>query len=296
MQTLILEGVVRALTQISHNGGEINGNVAALRRMKVIQPDGKYVEVPHISGNSIRGKLRDVAAKHTLDLLGEEGTPHRVGLDVFQLMFSGGALTAGNMEGDIDKYREMRENLPQISLFGGAWGNAILSGKIKVNALLPIAKETAHVIPMEFHQDKMPSVFTYLQLGMYTRKENSKDAEFEPYIERSEDDKGGTSQMIYYVETLSAGTPFYWKLVLEDVTPEEFDFFVTTIQRFKNIPIVGGKGAVGFGQIDIEHVTWRNVTKHGETLTIIGETTESLYVKMVGDKKEQIKGFLKSLK
>lgn len=52
MQTLILEGVVRALTQISHNGGEINGNVAALRRMKVIQPDGKYVEVPHISGNS----------------------------------------------------------------------------------------------------------------------------------------------------------------------------------------------------------------------------------------------------
>lgn len=295
MRTLILEGRIVALTQISHNGGEINGNVAAFRRMKVVQPDGKYVEVPHVSGNSVRGKLRDVAAKHTLDLLGEEDTPHRVNLSVFQLLFSGGSLTAGNTEGDVDKYNEMRNNLPHVSLFGGAWGNAILSGKMKVNPLIPIAKETAHIIPPAFHSADMPSVYTFIQLSMYTRKENSSDAEFQPYLERNETDKSGTTQMIYYVETLAAGTPFYWKVVLEDVTPEEFDFFVSTVQRFKRIPVVGGKSAVGFGQIDLEHVTWKDITKEGEELTIVDETTESLYVKIVTENKEDIKAYLKKI-
>lgn len=295
MRTLILEGRVKALTQISHNGGETNGNVAAFRRMKVVQPDGKYIEVPHLSGNSIRGKLRDVAAKHTLDMLGDDDAPQRVNLSVFQLLFSGGALTAGNTEGDVDKYNEMRNNLPHISLFGGAWGNAILSGKMKVNPLIPIAKETAHIVPAAFCQGELPSVYTYLQLSMYTRKENSADAEFEPYLERSDDDKQGTTQMIYYVETLAAGTPFYWKVVLEDVTPEEFDFFISAVQRFKRIPVVGGKSAVGFGQIDLEEVTWTDITKEGETLTVDGETTETLYVKMMKERKEDIKSYLKTM-
>lgn len=175
MRTLILEGLVRAKTQIAHNGGEINGNVAAFRRFKVVQPSGKVVEIPHVSGNSVRGKLRDVAAKHMLDLLGEDGSPHKVDLKIFQLLFSGGSLGAGTNADDVEKYRQMRENLVHVSLFGGAWGNAILSGKMKINPLLPIAKETAHVIPEKWHgEGELPSIFTYLQLEMFTRKENSK--------------------------------------------------------------------------------------------------------------------------
>lgn len=296
MKTHILEGIVRAKSQIAHNGGEINGNIAAFRRMKVVQPDGSYIEVPHVSGNSVRGKLRDVAAKQMLDIMGDEGSPQKVNLPVFQLLFSGGALTSGNNEGDLDKSRQMRENLVHVSLFGGAWGNAILSGKMKVNALLPIAAETAHIIPAKWHgENALPSVFTYLQTDMYTRKENSKDAEFEPYIERDEDDKFSTSQMLYYVETLAAGTPFYWKVVLEDVTPEEFDFFITSLQRFNRIPVVGGKSAVGFGQVEMEDLAWREVTKDGDVLTIVDETTESLYVKFVKENRNGLKAYLKML-
>lgn len=296
MRTLILEGVVRAVTQIAHNGGEINGNIAAFRRFGVILPTGKAVEIPHVSGNSIRGKLRDVSAKYTLDLLGDEDAPHRVGLKIFQLLFSGGSLESGNNADDIDKYREMRENLTHVSLFGGAWGNAILSGKMKVNPLLPIAAETAHIIPEKWHtQQSLPSVFTYLQLEMFTRKENSNDATFEPYLERIDGDPTTTTQMIYHVETLKAGTPFYWKIVLEDVTPEEFDFFITTIQKFKQIPVVGGKSATGFGQIDIEDVAWRDITKEGDVLTDISETTESLYAKFVEKNKNSIKAYLRAI-
>lgn len=296
MRTLILEGIVRAKTQIAHNGGEVNGNIAAFRRFKVVQPSGKVVEIPHVSGNSVRGKLRDVAAKQMLDLLGEEGRPQKVDLKVFQLLFSGGSLGSGNNADDIEKYRQMRENLVHVSLFGGAWGNAILSGKMKINPLIPIAAETAHIIPEKWHgKEPLPSIFTYLQLEMFTRKENSNDAEFQPYIERSEEDLYSTSQMIYHVETISAGTPFYWKVVLEDVTPEEFDFFLSVVQKFKEIPVVGGKSATGFGQIEFEDVAWRDITKEGDVLTDVDETTESLYVKFVNENKSGIKAYLKMI-
>lgn len=296
MRTLILEGRVLARTQISHNGGEINGNIAMFRTMKVVQPSGKVVEVPVVSGNSIRGKLRDVAAKQMLDILGEDGAPHRVRLNVFQLLFSGGALTSGNNADDVDAYRNMRENMVHVSLFGGAWGNAILAGKMKVNPLIPIAKETAHIVPAAFLGDAAEkSVFTYLQMDMYTRKENSQDAEFQPYIARTDEDQFATGQMLYYIQTLAAGTPFYWKVVLEDVTPEEFDFFVSAVQRFERIPVVGGKSAVGFGQIELSDVTWRDVTKEGEVLTIVDETTESLYVRFVKENKEGIREYLQTL-
>ena len=297
MQTLILECLVTAKTQISHNGGELNGNVANFRRMKVVQPDGKYTEVPHVSGNSMRGTLRDISAKYTLDLLGDGITPHKVSLPTFQLMFSGGALTQGNNADDIGKYRQMRENLTHLSLFGGAYGNAILAGKMKINPLLPIAKETAHIIPAKFHTAELKSVFTYLQLDMYTRKENSLDGEFQQYIERTEGETFSTSQMIYYMETLAAGTPFYWKIILEDVTPEEFDFFLTVIQRFKQVPVVGGKGAVGFGQVELvaDTLSWRDISKEGENLEISEETTESLYAKKVTANKEALKAYLSTI-
>lgn len=296
MKTLILEGLVRAKTQIAHNGGEINGNVTAFRRFKVVQPSGKIVEIPHVSGNSVRGKLRDVAAKQMLDLLGDDNAPLKVDLKVFQLLFSGGSLGAGNNADDIEKYRQMRENLVHVSLFGGAWGNAILSGKMKINPLIPIAKETAHIVPKKWHGEaELPSIFTYLQLEMFTRKENSNDAEFQPYIERDEETKFSTSQMIYHIETLSAGTPMYWKVVLEDVTPEEFDFFLSVIQKFKEIPVVGGKSATGFGQIEFEDISWRDITKEGEVLTDVEETTESLYVNFVKNNKSGIKAYLKMI-
>jgi CRISPR/Cas system CSM-associated protein Csm3 (group 7 of RAMP superfamily) len=130
---------------------------------------------------------------------------------------------------------------------------------------------------------------------MFTRKENSNDAEFQPYIERDEDVQYSTSQMIYHVETISAGTPFYWKVVLEDVTSEEFDFFLSVIQKFKNIPVVGGKSATGFGQIEFEDISWRDITKDGDILTDVEETTESLYVNFVKNNKNGIKAYLKMI-
>lgn len=295
MKTLIFETKVNALTQISHNGGEINGNVSAFRRMKVVQPNGKYIDIPHVSGNAVRGKLRDLCAKITLDALGEGNDPMKASPELFQLLFSGGTLTSGNTQGDIDKHREMREKIPMISLFGGAWGNAILQGKMKINPFIPIAQETNHILPPAFRDSAAPSVFTYLQLQMFTRRENTNDMEFQPYLERQPDQRIETSQMIYYTETMAAGTPFYWRVVLEDVTDEEFDLFLTVMSRFERVPVTGGKGSVGFGQIQIEQAEWKEMIKQDNSLSIVNETTESLYMRYISDKKDSISAFMKKI-
>lgn len=299
MRTLIMEAIVQANTQISHNGGEVNGNVAMFRRDGVIQANGRSVEVPIVSGNGIRGKLRDVASEHMLQMLGEEGTPHKVPLHVFQMLFSGGALTQGNTEGDVDAWKKLYENLPVVALFGTAYGNAIIPGKMNINPLIPIALETYHLLPEPileyFAESGLKSVYTYLQQSMYTRKENAKDPKFAQYLDVSEDVKFETSQMIYYVETLKAGTPFYWKVVLRDVTDIEYDFFLSFMKRWESIQTVGGKEAVGFGQLEFKEITWRDVSKDGEKLDISFESTESLYAKMIKDSKPAVRAFMKMI-
>ena len=295
MQTLILEGKIIAKTPISHNGGEKNGNVVLFRRQGVIQPNGESIDVPIVSGNAMRGALRDVSAKYTLNLLGENDKPHAVELPIFQLLFSGGALTQGSTEGDVDKYRNIRENLAHVSLFGGAWGNAILQGKMKMNPLIPISQETACIIPEKYHFENMPSIYTYVELNMNTTKEDSINPNNQQYIERKKGEVFNSRQMIYYAEQLKAGTPFYWKVVLEDVTPEEFDFFVSMLNQFKQVPTIGGKSRIGDGQIDIIADEWIDITKCGEVVTVENGTTESIYEKKVTANKEGIRKFLKTI-
>lgn len=293
-----MEAIVQANTQISHNGGEVNGNVAMFRRMGVVQ-GSRTIEVPVVSGNGVRGKLRDVASEQMLHMLGDDDTPHRVPLHVFQMLFSGGALTQGNTEGDVDKWKQLYENLPVVALFGTAYGNAIIPGKMNINPLIPIALETHHLLPEPileyFAESGLKSVFTYLQQEMYTRKENAKDPKFEQYIEKQEDVKFETSQMIYYVETLKAGTPFYWKVVLRDVTDIEYDFFLSFMKRWESIQTVGGKESIGFGQLEFKEITWRDVSKDGEKLDISFESTESLYAKMIKDSKPAVRAFMKMI-
>ena len=41
----------------------------------------------------------------------------------------------------------MRDLIPLKGLFGGAAGNAIMPGKMKIGKLIPICKETSHLVP-----------------------------------------------------------------------------------------------------------------------------------------------------
>ena len=92
--------------------------------------------LPIITGNSVRGTLRDFGAKHLLERLGT-----KVDKETFHVLFSGGNLN-GTMKNDVEKAKNVREHFPLISLLGGGLGDMIMSGKVCIGNLYPICKET----------------------------------------------------------------------------------------------------------------------------------------------------------
>jgi CRISPR/Cas system CSM-associated protein Csm3 (group 7 of RAMP superfamily) len=254
MKTYILEGTVTALSSISHNGGEKNGVVTQLRREKFVQPNGNVVEVPVISGNSIRGKMRDLAA---IDILTKsDGVKIKIDGDSFNLLFTGGSLESTGESGvNIEKVRKMRKDMPMLSVLGGSVGNVILPGKLDMGKLIPITKETAHLIPEKFHgKDALKSVWEYCQVEMNTRTDDAKNENHRDFL--TDEAKAGEkvkSQMMYQVETLAAGTRFYWKICLRDTNEIETGAFLSTLNSWtKQASQVGGNGRVGHGALKVE--------------------------------------------
>lgn len=157
------QGVVTALTSISHIG-ETRGITSLLRREKVINSAGDgFEEVPIISGNSVRGRLRDLGMAHMCRALGygvrenEKGEIEVSGLSLpaFYFLFSGGSLTKeGGKALDVDAAREFRNLIPLVSIFGSAVGNMIMDGKLLGGKFIPICSEVAHLLPERFVQEK----------------------------------------------------------------------------------------------------------------------------------------------
>lgn len=253
MRTYVIEGICTALSSISHNGGERNGTIVQLRREKFVQDNGSVAEIPVISGNSVRGKLRDLAA---IDILTRpDGTKIQVDADTFNLLFSGGSLeSVGNKHLDIEKVRKLRKDIPVLSVLGCSIGNVILPGKVDIGKMIPICKETLAYIPEKYHGENIKTIWEYCQVEMNTRRDDTKDENKREFIKEgflTDDLKGG--QMMYHTETLVSGTKFYWKICLRDTTDQETGAFLSLIQQWsKQSSQVGGNGRVGHGKLKLD--------------------------------------------
>jgi len=283
MKTYVFEGTMTALTSISHIGDTFGVN-ARLRREKIVQPDGSVEEIPVISGNALRGILRDRGMLHMTRQLGygepgEDGVPIGMSLAAFYFLFSGGALTKDAGRGlDIDLARQWRELIPLVALFGGAMGNQIMPGKLKIGKAIPICNETAHILPERYAQGEIKSVWDFCQEEAYTRRDDEKNEnlrqliapdvrallEARASIERQKSgtkedvvvETGQKQQMRYFVETLAAGTPLFWDLTLDDATDLEFEALAVTLAEFGRQPYIGGKSGVGHGKVAIRFDQW----------------------------------------
>lgn len=278
-RTLELRARITALSSIHHGGGSSIGINAKLRRERFVQPDGEVEEVPVISGNGIRGLLRDRGMYHMCRSLGygvdeETGSVHGLSLPAFYFLFSGGTLTqeAGKAL-SIDRARELRRMIPLVGLFGGAVGNMIMPGKIKIDKMIPICRETMHLLPEAYHLALAGSIWDYTQEEMYTRKDDERNEnlrgliasgprallEAEAATKRAlpanaptEAPTGAKQQMMYYVETLAAGTQFAWSVILQDVTDTELEAFAVALAEFSRAPYIGAKSNVGLGRIALD--------------------------------------------
>ena len=284
MNSYNFEGVMTAQTSISHIG-ETFGINARLRREKIVQVNGQVEEVPVISGNAIRGILRDLGMLHMLRMLGygvneQTGEVSGLSLAAFYFLFSGGSLTknGGNAGLDVDEARRWRSLIPLAALFGGAMGNQIMPGKLKCGKAIPICKETAHLIPERYVTGAEQSIWDMCQEEAYTRRDDEKNENLRALIspdvrgllEASAADKrakagtkddlagetGQSQQMRYYVETLAAGVRLYWEMSLCDVNQIEFDALAITLTEFGRYPYIGGKSGVGHGKVAIQFDKW----------------------------------------
>ena len=259
MKTVILSGIVTALSSISHNGGEKNGLVTQFRRESFIMPNGKSIDIPIVSGNAPRGAIRDLAAKDILT--NKNNDKVKVDDDTFDFLFSGGHLeSTGSEHIDVAKVQEMRKKIPILAILGGSVGNNIMPGKLQMGKMIPIANETMHLLPsdLELGDYKPQSVFTLTQIEMYVRKDDKKNELYKVFRssqeaakEIIESDKKG--QMMYFSETLKAGTKLYWQITLQDPTEAELGSFLMFLDIYVNEPFsLGGNGRIGHGDIKLD--------------------------------------------
>lgn len=245
-----IETIYTLQQPLSHIG-ESESTVSFLNTIR-IAVNGKVEEVFALTGNAIRGTLRDCAVRHLLDSLSV-----KVGKKEFNMLFSGGNIS-GSMSTDIDQAKKYRELLPVISLFGAGVGNQILAGKMTQGFALPVCRETQEIIPdincvkSELKNTSWKSLTGTIN---FTRCDDSKNVSYQGYLQADNDntDKDSAStQMRYEVEYFVAGAQLYHVINLCTDIDIELGVFVAALKDFSCSPILGGMGGKGFGLCEAE--------------------------------------------
>jgi hypothetical protein len=252
---------------MSHNSDENMGVDTKYRRLKIVS-NNKTIDIPIYSGNAFRGILRRVAAKQFLDLLGVE----KVKDALYYTLFCGGSLQKGSAQDNIDvgKKRELRKNIPFLSLFGSAVINQIFSGKLQIGICVPITKETSGITGVE----STLSIWETLTEIFYTRRDDLEDKE----LPRGE---GTAQQMKYTVECLIPNLELYQKISVQAATEIELSCLGYAMEGLMKKGVLGGKSGVGHGQCLFSYTP--------------GFDTGDRYLEYVSQNKEGIVSFLKTL-
>jgi len=233
------EGIVTAESSIAH-GAETLGTVTYLRRERFLMPDGSVEQIPTVSGNAVRGLLRDTAA----DLWWKSAGEPKLTLAVMHALWSGGALAkiAGEpLTGS--RLAEVKTACPVVGVFGTAGGGRIIGGALQVGKLVPMCQETAHVLPEHLRTSNLPSIWDLTQLEYYSRIPNE-------FAEESEEEH--TSRLARFgVETFIAGTQFHSWMTLTWPTAVEESFFREVLDEFSANSRVGGLARSGHGQLKL---------------------------------------------
>jgi len=243
----VIKGRITALSPIFHGGNEKTGSVVLLNRLKFIV-EGRPVDVPIISGNQVRGRLRRLLVRDFLELAGYEmdlsKKPYQ---KLYHTLFAGGVLTEATASEsgvvDLSFKSELVKYILPIRLFGCSYSNQMVEGRLLVGHLLPICRELRDYIGI----DSDISFYQLITRAFQTRRDELR-------AERSRDEQA--VQMLVEYEVFAPGTQFYHEMVLETTREgEEIDLatLYRAIKLWKQNPVIGGKSSIGFGKIRIEY-------------------------------------------
>lgn len=234
-------GTATAISSIVHSA-ETLGTINYLRRERVLMPDGTFEDIPVISGNALRGMLRDTAA----DLWWNEVGRPKLTLPVAHALWSGGALAKASgpvLSGS--RLQDLRRCCPVIGVFGTAGGGRIIAGALQVGKLIPICAETAHLLGKP-DTKSLPSVWDLTQIEYYSRIPDERGTD----TTALDDSESGLAR--FGVETFLAGTRFNSWISLAGASAAEEAFFAEVLGLFTDDARVGGMARAGHGQLSMD--------------------------------------------
>lgn len=265
--TLLWTGTLTAVSSISH-GGDTLGTATMLRRERIVQPDGSTVDVPVISGNAFRGRLRRIGEELLRDALGYAG---EIPLSAFHALRSGGALaktSAQPLSGA--RLATLRRLIPQVAVFGCAGGGRIIDGCLQVGKVVPILAETHHLLDPALAGTvaSQATAINATQIETSVRLDDAEqhdvahvvvqtvplDPEGHPGLEQLSTATEPVASMLmqYRTETFPAGTIFATWLRLDRANKIEVSFFDEVLAHFEAHGHLGGRAAAGHGQVRTE--------------------------------------------
>lgn len=244
-------GTFEAEAPISHGADTSAGITQRLRsnRFDVSDPatGERYSEdVPVISGNALRGQLRDLLAYDFLERVSGTDDPLEVSDTLSNALYSGGALERGTGAGKLRRRRiqSIREHVPMLSLLGTAIGSQMIEGKLDMGILLPLCMETRSYTGRGDEETR--SVYeAFVDTVYYTRRDDREGG-------RQEDED--VQQMRYRVHVLVPGTRFDHDMTLKD-DPNEIERACLghAFELFNDRPVIGGMAAKGHGRVNFEY-------------------------------------------
>ena len=201
--------------------------------------------LPVITGNSIRGQIRDAGAAELLARLGT-----RVDKETFHVLFSGGNVST-TMKDDVGRAQAVREAFPLISVLGGALGTMIMSGKMICGFAYPICREAIGITGI----DSSVSWRDMIDEIEFTRTDDAKNDKLAAAHITDTDavNTGAASQqMRYAVQYMAAGTEFAQRIILLPGTGNaEAGALLAAIEYWwRTAPRLGGMSGKGFGLFD----------------------------------------------
>lgn len=307
-----------ALEPIVHGAGT-SGNTQLLRVQEIQLPDGTMAQVPFISGNSIKHKLRACAVQYALDAMGVED--HSLTKAEVDLLFSGGHLSKSGAAIDLTQARMLEQLFPPLSLCGYSAGNTMTESKIRVSHLHLVCRENAWRLPDDLldHPALAARAGTLRVEEFGTRHDQAnKHVSRRLLVESANEsvakkktkalkeptsdgpvERGDSAQMIYEFSSIAAGSTLWGTIQVAELTELEqaalssaFHYAATDRRGSSIVMGIGAKNSIGYGSIKVElrgsiRVAPPQYVESG-ALTVAGDTLAAQYTAHMRDRKAEI--------
>lgn len=324
MKHVRIEILLEAKQPIAHHQESI-GNTAIFMREKV-RYKGSFVNVPYITGDTMRHGLRECGTYALLEAAGMLDDPSLSEAAV-RLLFAGGMVTGSGGAVKLSDYYELVDLCPHLALLGGCAANRVIPGKLNADFCRLVCEENAQRLPQWVHDwcaekgevlsparphlasetrvrmDPMldPSKRRMLTAGASAEAEQRllKSENASAHDDHAEKDANKSSMMPRSSEVIVAGSHFFWSLDCLVHTPLDESTLYVCLSAFMNRCHVGGKRGTGHGKLwpvaarNVELPRWDDyVRSDASGLVREGDSMGKLFMQHVAERKDKLRTYL----